>query len=173
MIAVALRRALLVGTLVVLAAILELTVLAPLGLPGATPSLVVVVVAGIAFTFGPLTGASAGFAAGLLLDLAPPAAGTVGISALVLTVIGYALGRVFEADERPLLLTTGLTAAAAGVAVLAGALLGGLLGNPRVLWDEVPSMTVAAALYSGILAVPVVPLIRAAARRVVPEAFPR
>lgn len=169
----ALRRALLVGSLIVIAAILELTVLAPLRLPGATPSLVVVVVAGIAFTFGAVTGAAAGFAAGLLVDLAPPAAGTIGISALVLTVIGYALGRVFEADERPLLLTTGLTAAAAGVAVLAGALLGGLLGNPRVLWDEVPSMVVAAAFYAAILALPLIPLIRAAGRRLVPEIIPR
>lgn len=169
----ALRRALLVGSLIVIAAILELTVLAPLRLPGATPSLVVVVVAGIAFTFGAVTGAAAGFAAGLLVDLAPPAAGTIGISALVLTVIGYALGRVFEADERPLLLTTGLTAAAAGVSVLAGALLGGLLGNPRVLWDEVPSMVVAAACYAAILALPLIPLIRAAGRRLVPEIIPR
>lgn len=168
-----LRRFLLVGLLVVSAVIIEVTVLAPLPFPGATPGLVLVVVAGIAFALGPVTGSAAGFAAGLLLDLAPPAAGTIGVGALTLTVVGYALGRVFESDDRPVILTTLLTSAAAAITVITVAALGGLLGNPRIRWDEVLWMVITSALYAALLALPLVPFIRALCRRVLPEAFPR
>lgn len=167
------RRALLLGSLIVLAVVIELSLLAPLPWWGATPPLVLVVVAAIAFVYGPVTGAVAGFSAGLLLDLAPPAEGTIGTSALIATLLGYGLGRVFDSDDRPWLLTTALTAAAGGVAVVANAALGGLLGDPRVRWEEVPSMTVAAIAYAGVLALVIVPLVRGISRKVVPEAFPR
>ena len=170
---VALRRGLLIATLLILAVLVELSLLAPIPWWGATPPLVVVMVAAIAFVFGPVTGAVTGFAAGLLLDLAPPAEGTVGITALILTVLGYAIGRVFDSDDRPWVITTAITAGAGAVSVLATAGLGGLLGDPRVLWEEVPSMTVASAAYAGLLALVVVPLVRRISRRVVPEAFPR
>lgn len=169
----ALRRVVLCALLIVLAVIVEVTVLAPLDFPGATPSLVLVVVAALAFVFGPITGASCGFAAGLLLDLAPPAAGTLGISSLILTVIGYALGRVFDSDSRPLAVTTLLTAAAAALSVLAGAALGGLLGNPRIVWGDVPVMILTAALYAAILALLVIPVVNRLSRAFVPEAYPR
>lgn len=167
------RRVLLVGVLIVLAVIVEVTVLAPIPFPGATPSLVLVIVAGLAFSLGPVTGAAAGFAGGLLLDLAPPATGTIGITALILTVVGYALGRVFDSDDRPPILTALLTAAAAALAVLVSAVLGTILGDPRVQWGEIPVMIVTAGLYAAILAVPLVPFVRWACRRVVPDAFPR
>ena len=167
------RRVVLCAVLIVLAVIIEVTVLAPLPFPGATPGLVLVTVAAIAFAFGPVTGSAAGFAAGILLDLAPPASGTIGVTALILTLVGFALGRVFDADDRPLVITTVLTALAAALAVLAGAALGGLLGNPRIEWGEVPVMIITAAIYAAILALPLVPLVRRLARAFVPEAFSR
>jgi rod shape-determining protein MreD len=167
------RSTLWIGTLVVLAVVIELTVLAPINFWGATPPLTLVVVAAVAFTFGPVTASIAGFTAGLLLDLAPPAAGTIGISALLLTVVGYALGRVFASDDRPIILTTGFTALAGALSVVAAAALGGLIGDPRVRWEEVPSMSVAAFVYAGLLALPLVPFVRRVSRRVVPEVFPR
>lgn len=167
------RRVIFCAVLIVVAVILEVTVLAPLDFPGATPGLVLVTVAAIAFAFGSVTGCAAGFAAGLLLDLAPPASGTIGVSALILTIVGFALGRVFDADDRPIVITTALTSVAAGLTVLAGAALGGLLGNPRIQWDEVLVMILTAALYAAILAIPVVPLVRRLARAFVPEAFSR
>ena len=168
-----LRRVVLCAILILLAVVVEVTVLAPLDFPGATPSLVLVTVAALAFAFGPVTGSACGFAAGLLIDLAPPATGTLGISALILTVVGYALGRVFDSDSRPLVVTTLLTAAAAALAILAGAVLGGLLGNPRIVWGDVPVMILTGALYAAILSLPLVPLVRRIARTFVPEAFPR
>ncbi len=167
------RSTLWIGTLVVLSILIELTILAPIAFWGATPPLTLVVVAAVAFTFGPVTAAITGFTAGLLLDLAPPAAGTIGVSALLLTVVGYALGRVFASDNRPLFLTTAFTAIAGGLSVVAAAAVGGLVGDPRVRWEEVPSMSVAAFVYAGLLALPLVPFVRRVSRRVVPEVFPR
>ena len=167
------RRVLLCLVLLLLAVILEVTLLAPLSFPGATPPLVLVTVAALAFAFGPTTGAVCGFVGGLLLDVAPPAAGTLGIGALVLTVVGYALGRLGDPNDRPLVVSVGGTAAAGALAVVAGAVLGGLLGNPRTQWGEVPGLTITAGLYAAFLAVLLVPLIQRLARRLVPEAFSR
>ncbi len=167
------RQALLIITLLVVAVVIELTVLAPLPWWGATPPLVLVVVAALAFAFGPVTGAVSGFVGGLLLDLAPPAVATVGLSALVFTIVGYALGRVFDADERPLWLTTVVTTMAAGASVIAGAALGGLLGDERVRWEDVPGFFAAIVVYAAFLSLLCVPGIRALSRRVVPESFRR
>lgn len=167
------RRIVLCGLLIMVSVVIEVTVLAPLDFPGATPSLVLVMVAAIAFAFGPVTGSASGFAAGILLDLAPPATGTLGISALILTLVGYALGRVFDSDTRPVVLTTVLTAGAAAIAIVAGAALGGLLGNPRIIWSDVPVMVLTGALYAAILALPIVPVVKRLSRAFVPEAFPR
>ena len=136
------RRAVIVAVLLILAVLIEVTVLAPLPFPGATPSLVLVVVVILASQFGAATGAVSGFAGGLLLDIAPPAAGTIGITALLLTVVGYAVGRFAESDDRPWWSFAVLAALAAPLVVLAGAVLGGLLGDPRVRWDEVIGLMV-------------------------------
>ncbi|MEK9809012.1 MAG: rod shape-determining protein MreD [Candidatus Nanopelagicales bacterium] len=167
------RRLLLCLVLLLLAAVLELTLLAPLPFPGATPPLVLVTVAALAFAFGPTTGAVCGFVGGILLDVAPPAAGTLGIGALILTVVGYALGRLADPSDRRLLVGVGGTAAAGGLSVLAVAVLGGLLGNPRTQWGDVPGLIVTEVLYAALLAVLLVPLIQRLARRLVPEAFSR
>ena len=95
------RRIVLSALLLILAVLIEVTILAPLDFPGATPTLVLVVVVILAGQFGATTGAIAGFAGGFLLDIAPPAAGTIGITALLLTIVGYAAGRFAESDDRP------------------------------------------------------------------------
>ena len=70
-------------------------------------------------------------------------------------------------------MTTALTSVAAALAVLGGALLGGVLDNPRIQWDQVPVMILTAALYAAILSLLLVPLVRRLARAFVPEAFSR
>ena len=52
---------LLVGTLVTTAVVIQVTLLSRLGLPGATPDIVVVTVVAIALATGPVQGAVAGF----------------------------------------------------------------------------------------------------------------
>jgi len=167
------RRAVIVAVLLLLAVLIEVTVLAPLPFPGATPSLVLVVVVILASQFGASTGAVSGFAGGLLLDIAPPAAGTIGITALLLTVVGYAVGRFAEADDRPWWMYAVLAAVAAPLVVLAGAVLGGLLGDPRVRWDEVIGLMVSAAAYALVLGLLLTLPLRRLCRWAVPEAYSR
>ncbi len=167
------RRAVVSAILLLLAVLIEVTVLAPLPFPGATPTLVLVVVVILASQFGAATGALAGFAGGLLLDIAPPAAGTIGISALLLTVVGYAVGRFAESDDRPWWSFAILGALAAPLVVLAGAVLGGLLGDPRVRWEDVVGLMLSAAAYALVLGLVLMLPLRRLCRWAVPEAYPR
>jgi rod shape-determining protein MreD len=167
------RRAIVSAVLLLLAVLIEVTVLAPLPFPGATPTLVLVVVVILASQFGAATGALAGFAGGLLLDIAPPAAGTIGISALLLTVVGYAVGRFAESDDRPWWSFAILGALAAPLVVLAGAVLGGLLGDPRVRWEDVVGLMLSAAAYALVLGLILMLPLRRLCRWAVPEAYPR
>jgi rod shape-determining protein MreD len=167
------RRVLVSAILLILAVLIEVTVLAPLSLPGATPALVLVVVVILAGQFGAITGAVSGFAGGLLLDIAPPAAGTIGISALLLTVVGYAVGRFAESDDRPWWSLAILAGLAAPLVVLGGAVVGGLLGDPRVRWDDVTILMLTAAGYALVLGLLLTVPLGRLCRRVVPEAYPR
>ena len=86
------NRILLSAALVVVALVVQVSVLARLHLPGAVPDLLLLTVLGLALVYGHVGGALVGFCAGLLADLAPPADHAVGRYALVLCVIGYARG---------------------------------------------------------------------------------
>ncbi|CAM5710287.1 hypothetical protein SBADM41S_00948 [Streptomyces badius] len=66
------NRTLLVTALVVVALVIQVSVLARLQLPGAVPDLLLLTVLGLAFVYGPVSGSLIGFGAGLLADLAPP-----------------------------------------------------------------------------------------------------
>ncbi len=89
------RRAAVSCGLLLLAILLQLTVVNGLPLPGgAPPDLVLVTVAALALSGGPLVGVLAGFCAGLALDIAPPATHLLGQEALVFCVVGYACGRL-------------------------------------------------------------------------------
>src|SRR5262245_36963317 len=88
------NRLLLAASLVVVALVIQVSVLARLHLPGAVPDLMLLVVLGLALVYGHTGGALVGFGAGLLADLAPPADHAVGRYALVLAVVGYFAGLV-------------------------------------------------------------------------------
>ena len=80
------------ATLVGTALLVQLTVLNRLPVPVAAPDLVLVTVAAWGLAHGATGGALVGFAAGLGLDLAPPAAHPLGSWALGLTLAGYLAG---------------------------------------------------------------------------------
>ena len=164
-----LRGALTVA-LVVTAVLLEVTALPWLHLPGAVPDLVCVTVAALGFVGGPVRGAAAGFLAGLLLDVVPPAVGLLGLSAVVLVVVGYLAGLLGSDQERPALLVVGLVGLLAGGAVLLTALVGGVVAAPRVAWDRVPGLVLTQVAYALVLAAFVVPLVRWLWRLVDPPA---
>ncbi len=83
-----------VGLILVAAVVLQISGVAQFRVLGSTANLVPLAVVGVAFFGGSIPGATSGFAAGLLLDLA--LGHTVGTSSLVLTAIGYGAGRYRE-----------------------------------------------------------------------------
>lgn len=165
------RQILVIGSLVLAAVIVEVTLLSRLGLPGATPDLVVVTVVAIALAMGPTQGAVAGFSAGVLLDLAPPSATVLGVNAIVYLAIGYVTGFVIDPRDRTVPILMGIVGLSAAAAVLATAALDSLLGSDRVAWSEVPGMVLSSALYAVILAPAVVLGVAWLVRKATPEAL--
>ena len=83
-----------IAVLVFVAAILEVSVFSDVKILGGVPDLLLVVIVAVALLRGSITGACAGFAAGLVLDTATLE--TLGLSSLLLTLIGYWVGRYGE-----------------------------------------------------------------------------
>jgi rod shape-determining protein MreD len=161
------NRMLLSTTLVVVAMVIQVSVLARLHLPGAVPDLLLLTVLGLAMVYGHVGGALVGFAAGLLADLAPPADHAAGRYALVLCVIGYLAGLV-RPDNGQLKSATGpmvvVVAAAIGSTLLYAG-VGALVGDTAARHVGLGSLLFTAAVYDLLLAPFTVPLIMALARR--------
>lgn len=119
---------------VVVALVLQVTVFPHVAWEGIVPNLVLLVVVGAALTRGPQFAAVLGFAAGVALDLAPPADHVAGRWALALVLVGYVAGRVHQERQfnqgRP---TATAVIATVGVSSFVGssvfALTGMLLGE--------------------------------------------
>jgi rod shape-determining protein MreD len=96
------RRLLALAVVLVVAVLLQSTVLARLTLAGVRPDLLVLAVVSVAVATDPVTGAVFGFVAGLVADLLFDL--PVGVSALVYTAVGFAVGtvRVYLTSHRPL-----------------------------------------------------------------------
>ncbi|KPC84886.1 MULTISPECIES: rod shape-determining protein MreD [Streptomyces] len=161
------NRTLLSATLVVVALVIQVSVLARLQLPGATPDLLLLVVLGLAFVYGPVSGALIGFCAGLLADLAPPADHAAGRYALVLCLIGYLAGMARPENGR---LKSAFTPMAFVFAAAVGSTLlyagvGSLVGDTAARHVGLGSLLFTAVVYDLLLAPFTVPLIMALARR--------
>jgi rod shape-determining protein MreD len=85
------------GILVFLTVILQISGIGEIGLFGSSANLVPLVVAAVALYGGSISGAAFGFAMGLMLDLSTGQA--MGVSSLVLTAVGYAVGRFREVRD--------------------------------------------------------------------------
>ena len=161
------NRMLLSTTLVIVALVIQVSVLARLHLPGAVPDLLLLTVLGLALVYGHTGGALIGFGAGLLADLAPPADHAAGRYALVLCVIGYLAG-LAKPDNGQLKSATGpmavVVAAALGSTLLYAG-VGALVGDTAARHVGIGSLLFTAALYDLLLAPFVVPGIMALARR--------
>ncbi|MEU7007389.1 rod shape-determining protein MreD [Streptomyces sp. NPDC046332] len=161
------NRILLSSTLVVVALVIQVSVLARLQLPGAVPDLVLLTVLGLALVYGPVSGSLIGFGAGLLSDLAPPADHAAGRYALVLCVIGYLAG-LARPDNGKLKSASGpmavVVAAALGSTLLYAG-VGALVGDTAARHVGLGFLLFTAAVYDLLLAPFTVPLIMALARR--------
>jgi rod shape-determining protein MreD len=88
-----------VGALVFVGGIVQVSVVAPFATVfGGTADVLLVTLVCVALLRGSITGAVAGFAGGLLVDIA--SLDTLGVTALLLTVAGYWAGRYGETTGR-------------------------------------------------------------------------
>lgn len=146
------RRALLATAAILAAVLLQVTVLNNLPFPGgAGPDLVLVTVVALALAGGPREGAVIGFAAGLALDIAPPASGLLGQSALVFCLVGYGCGLLRLALERSAWLPLAGVALGAAAGEALYALVGLIFGDPDVTWQATRQVLPAAVCYDLLL----------------------
>jgi rod shape-determining protein MreD len=168
-----LNRILLSTALIVVALVIQVSVLARLHLPGAVPDLMLLTVLGLALVYGHTGGALVGFGAGLLADLAPPADHAAGHYALVLCVIGYLAGLVKPDNGRLRSATAPMVVVVASAvgATLLYAGVGALVGDTAARHVGLGGLLLTAALYDLLLAPFVVPGIMALARRAENDPF--
>lgn len=114
------------------ALVLQVSLFPHLAWQGIVPNLCLLVVVAAALTLEAPFALVLGFAAGLALDLAPPADHVAGRWALALTVVAFLAARVRQ-DVRPTALAVvGTVAAASFVATSLFALTGVLLSDPAM-----------------------------------------
>ncbi|HVQ87686.1 MAG TPA: rod shape-determining protein MreD [Actinomycetes bacterium] len=158
-------RILLTVLLFLTAAVLQVTVINPLPLPGDGPDLVLLVLIGLAIVSGPTAGAVMGFGAGLLVDLMPPSADEVGRWALVFCLVGYLAGQARMDSRRSAVVIVAVVAALSAFAVVAFTAIGLLFSDVRITAELFTSSLIATVLYDLLLAPFVIPAVMALARR--------
>ncbi|MGH8893199.1 MAG: rod shape-determining protein MreD [Actinomycetes bacterium] len=162
-------RVLVAVLLIGVAVAVQVTLLSRLSLPGATPDLLLLVVVGLALSHGPGFGLVAGFGAGLMADLVPPADHEIGRWAFVLTVIGYLAGLARVEARRSAFVPLAVVAAAGAGSVLLYAGLGALMDDSHITWAAVGRVLPTAVLYDVVLSAFAIPAVLAVVRRAEPE----
>ena len=149
-------RALLYAVIVAGAVVIQVTIMDGLPLPGgAAPDLVLLAVVALALNGGPVAGAVTGFAAGLVFDLAPPQSHVIGLSALVLCLLGYFCGLASRELERSVFLPLAAMALGAAAGAVLYVAVGKMFGDPRYSWAAVRHILPATVAYD-VLASPFV-----------------
>jgi rod shape-determining protein MreD len=156
------RRTLLLIAVILTALLLQTTVFADVRLLGARPELMYLLTIVFAFLEGPASGAVTGFAGGMAEDflLDQPK----GITALTLTLLGYAVGmlRQYVVSPSPVF-PVFLVAGGTFVGVLFNGIVSFLLGQFDVTVLYLVRVAALSALYNAILT----PLLFPALRRVI------
>jgi len=126
---------------------------------GVTVDLSPLLVAFVGLLCGSTLGAASGFAVGLLVDLA--LVQTLGLTSLVLTLVGYGCGRLRELRDPQAALTPLLVGAAAACAALVGySLMQFMLGVDAPVSLELLRQIVLGVLVDAIVALPMWILVR-------------
>jgi rod shape-determining protein MreD len=162
------RRVLSIGIVVVTALLLQSTVFADLRLLGVRPELLYLVTISVALLEGPNEGATVGFASGLAQDFLMNE--PKGLTALTLTLLGYAVGmfRQFIVSPSPLVPTIVVgVGTAAGIAFYE--IVSALLGN----FHEEPTYGVKVALLTAAYNAVLTPILYPLLRRITEGSRPR
>jgi rod shape-determining protein MreD len=158
-----------VAATLILAIVIQSTLLASATLLGVIPQLALVVIVSFAFVDGERVGLVTGFFGGLIIDLLLPQS-IVGLSALVYTLIGYGVAtfRQFTTSESvwtPVL----VVGVASAVAEVSYALLAIMFGQPWVSIADSAKVAGLVVLYNVLLTPFVFPIVRRIADRFRPE----
>jgi rod shape-determining protein MreD len=157
------RRAILLTVVVLTALLLQTTVFASIRLLGARPELMYLLAIVFAVVEGPASGAIAGFIGGMaqdfLLNNAPK-----GITALTLTLLGYAVGmlRQFIVSPSPILPVVLVASGTFGGVVFYG-VVSFLLGQLDTSWFYLFRAAALSAVYNAVLTPLLFPILRRAA----------
>jgi rod shape-determining protein MreD len=156
------RRVLLLAAVILSALLLQTTIFAEINLLGAKPELMYLITIAFGMLEGPASGAVTGFVGGMAQDFLLDA--PKGITALTLTLLGYAIGmaRQFIVSPSPV-----LPVVLVGFGTFAGVLFYGvvsfLLGQLDSTWLYLLRIAVLSAIYNAILTPLVFPIMRRAA----------
>ena len=151
------------------ALVLQVTVFPHVAWQGVVPNLVLLVVVGAALVRGAQFAMLLGFAAGVLLDLAPPADHVAGRWALALVVVGYLAGRVRQDAGTSAVAAVVTVAASSFVGTSVFALSGMVLRDPAIPVAEALAVIPPAVIYDVLLTPFVLPLAMRALRRIEPH----
>jgi rod shape-determining protein MreD len=147
-----------IAVLVFVVAIMQVSAFSSVSIAGAGPDVLLVVIVAVALLRGAVTGAVAGFAAGLIVDVTT--LGTLGATSLLLTLAGFWAGRYGETTGHNRAHAPLVAAVAATVFFeIGGYALDALLGGPvaaRSLLLALPS----AIVWNALLSYPVLALVR-------------
>jgi len=131
--------------IVVVTLVLQVTLFSRFSFEGARPDLMILLAVMAGFRFGPERGAIIGFAAGVSFDivLSTP----LGLSALVYTIVGYAVGVTTAGMVRTSRWAASAVAAAGSAAgMVLYALVGAVLGEPTSAYSTIPAAGSAAGM---------------------------
>ena len=147
-----------IALVVFVVTILQVSAFSAVTIGGGGPDILLVTLVSIALLRGAVSGAIAGFAAGLIVDVTT--LGTVGFTSLLLTLAGYWAGRYGETTGRSRAHAPLITTVAATVLVAFGG-----YGLHLMLGEPVEARTVlialpATVLWNALLAYPVFGLVR-------------
>jgi rod shape-determining protein MreD len=141
------------GALLFVAAVVQVSILNGVTVLGGTPDFLLVTLCSVALLRGSIFGAVGGFFAGLVVDTAT--LDTMGVTALLLTLTGYWIGRYGETTGRgrhaPLLAVGVVTILYAFASLLVRFMLGEGGSPEGVLLDALPP----SLLFNLVLALPV------------------
>ncbi len=156
------RRVLLLAAVILSALLLQTTIFAEINLLGAKPELMYLITIAFGMLEGPASGAITGFVGGMAQDFLLNA--PKGITALTLTVLGYAIGmaRQFIVTPSPVLPVV-LVALGTFGGVMFHGIVSFLLGQLDTTWLYLFRVATLSAVYNAILTPLLFPVLRRAA----------
>jgi rod shape-determining protein MreD len=154
---------------VVVALVLQVSLFPHLAWHGIVPNLCLLVVVAAALTVEAPFALVLGFAAGLTLDLAPPADHIAGRWALALTIAAFLAARVRQDVKPTALAVVGTVAAASFVATSLFALTGVLLSDPTMSISGLLEVVLVAVVWDVLLTPFVLPPLMKLLARLSPQ----